>query len=372
MSSRKTHLLADLHIFLCLVATLIIIGGLFIYSASSVYALETFNNSSYFVKRQLIGIAVGFFAIIIARIVPITFIKKTSPLFLLCTLALTTLTLFPQFSLNIHGSSRWLKIAGFSFQPSELLKIGLLLFLGYFFENRSFKRTRFLYRLLPLIAILGLICIVLLKQPDFGLTITLLITTLMLCFIAQFQYKHVIVTLAGLGAMGAGLIFMRTYRLQRVLTFLNPWKDPQGAGFQIIQSLIAIGSGSWLGTGIAHSKQKFFYLPMQHTDFIFSIIAEETGFIGCLFLITLLILFLYFGIRIAFQLYNGFSVFVTLGFVILTSLQAIINIAVTTGLLPTKGMGLPFVSYGNTALVCNLFMIGVIINLVHNDHISLQ
>ncbi len=365
MISRKSKLIADLRIFQCIVAALIVIGGLFIYSASSVYALETFGNSHYFVKRQLIGIIVGLFAIIIARIMPVPFIKKMSPLFLFGALGITALTLFPQFSRNIHGSSRWLKLAGFAFQPSEILKIGLILYLGYFLEGKSLKNTRFLYRLFPLLCVLCLIAFVLLKQPDFGLTVTLMTTTLILFFIAQFQFKHLFITLAGLGASGIALIFMRSYRLQRILTFLNPWKDPQGAGFQIIQSLIAIGSGSWLGTGIAHSKQKFFYLPMQHTDFIFSIIAEETGLIGCLFLLTLFILFLFFGIRIACQLKNGSSTIVTLGFVILTSLQAVINIAVTTGLLPTKGIGLPFISYGNTAMVCNLFMIGAIINLVH-------
>ena len=146
--------------------------------------------------------------------------------------------------------------------------------------------------------------------------------------------------------------------------FSRVWIIP---GLQIIQSLIAIGSGSWLGTGIAHSQQKFFYLPMQHTDFIFSIIAEETGFVGCLFLIVLFVLLLYFGIRIAHQITNTFSSLVILGFVILMSLQTAMNMAVATGLAPTKGVGMPFVSYGNSSLVCYLFMIGVMINMVYKD-----
>lgn len=369
MFSRKLHLYADLRVFLSIVAALMVIGGLFIYSASSVYALETFGSSHYFVKRQLVGLVIGIIGIIIARIIPVAVLKKMSPLFILGALGLTALTLMPQLSQTIHGSSRWLRIAGFSFQPSELIKIGLILYLAQFLESRSLKHSLSFYRFLPLIGILGLICFILLKQPDFGLTVTLLMTTLSLFFIAQFRLKHVGITLAGLVISGIALITMRSYRLQRVLTFLDPWKDPTGKGFQIIQSLIAIGSGSWLGTGIAHSKQKFFYLPMQHTDFIFSIIAEETGLIGCLFLITLFVLFLFFGIRLAYKLNTGFATFVTLGFVILTSLQAVINMAVATGLAPTKGIGLPFISYGNTALVCNLFMIGVIINLVHDNHV---
>ena len=151
------------------------------------------------------------------------------------------------------------------------------------------------------------------------------------------------------------------------MTFINPWNDPQGAGFQIIQSLIAIGSGKWMGIGVAQSKQKFFYLPMQHTDFIFSIIAEETGFLGSFIIITLFTLFLLTGLRIAWQLQDSFSFFSVLGFVIMLSLQALINIFVVVGLLPTKGIGLPFISYGLSGLVCNMVMIGLIINMAQEN-----
>jgi len=204
------------------------------------------------------------------------------------------------------------------------------------------------------------------------MTVTLLLTTIILFFCAHAQIKHVIITLMALAASAGLLIIFRPYRLQRVLTFLNPWQDPKGSGFQIIQSLIAIGSGNWLGTGIAHSRQKFFYLPMQHTDFIFSIIAEETGLIGCVFLITLFSLLLYFSIRIAHQLTNNFNILTMLGFTIIIHLQAIMNMAVATGLAPTKGVGMPFISYGNSSLVCYLFMIGVIMNMVHETKISLR
>ena len=207
-------------------------------------------------------------------------------------------------------------------------------------------------------------CIILLKQPDFGLTITLFLTTLVLLFVSQFEIKHILFTLLSFIPIGALLILMRPYRLKRVLTFFNPWHDPQGAGFQVIQSLIAIGSGGFWGVGIAQSKQKFFYLPMQHTDFIFSIIAEETGFIGAFVLVSLYLALLYISIKIAQQLTDQFSQLVVLGFATLVNLQAVINICVASGLLPTKGIALPLVSYGNTALVCNLWMVGVIIVLV--------
>jgi len=252
---------------------------------------------------------------------------------------------------------------------AELLKIGLILYVAFCISKQT-KKYSFRYGYLPILTILFLPSLILLKQPDFGLIVTLFITTLILLFIAQFELKHVMITLLSLLPIAIGLIIMRPYRIQRILTFLNPWNDPKGAGFQIIQSLIAIGSGGFLGTGLAHSKQKFFYLPMQHTDFIFAIIAEETGFLGCIFLIGLSVALLYWGIKIAHQLKDLFSRFVVLGFVILISLQTTINIGVACGLLPTKGIGLPLVSYGNTALVCNIWMVGIIINLIrsHEAH----
>jgi len=370
MPYSKNQLQSDLHIFLTIVATLVVIGSLFIYSASSVYSLEVFDNSLYFLKRQLVGIAIGFFGFILARIVPLSAIKKMSPLFLIGTLFLTTLTLFPYLSHRVHGSSRWLHIGSITFQPSELLKISLPLFIAYFLEkNRAMGNLSF-RNYAPLILVLSALSIILLKQPDFGLTVTLLLTTLLILFIVQFTIKQTLVIVSGLGISSIFLIVMRPYRLRRILIFFNPWHDPQGTGFQIIQSLIAIGSGHWFGMGVSHSKQKFFYLPMQHTDFIFSIIAEETGLIGCLFLIILYILFLYFGIRIAQSLKDRFSTYTILGFVILISLQAIVNMAVATNLAPTKGIGLPFISYGNTALVCNFIIIGIITNMAHNSKTS--
>lgn len=372
MFSKKLRLYADLNVFLTIIATLILIGLLFVYSSSSVYALETFGTSLFFVKRQLAGIGIGLIAMCIGRALPLNFIKNTAPFLFFCSLILVILTLLPTFSRTIHGSSRWLSFAGFSFQPSELLKITLLFYVAYFLDKKPVKGTIALKQFIPFCLLIGVMCVALLKQPDFGMTITLLLTTIILFFCAHAQIKHIVLTLLGLAVSAGFLILFRPYRLQRILTFLDPWQDPKGSGFQIIQSLIAIGSGNWLGIGIAHSRQKFFYLPMQHTDFIFSIIAEETGLIGCLFLITLFILLLYFGIRIAHQLADNFSTLVILGFMIVIHLQTIMNMAVATGLAPTKGVGMPFISYGNTSLVCYLFMIGVIITMVHESKISLR
>lgn len=352
---------------LFVVGLLITVGLLFIYSSSSVYALESYGSAHYFVKKQIIGLLVGLCALVCARLIPLKVIKKLSPLVYVGSLVLTALTFVPFFARTIHGSSRWLNLFGFVFQPSELLKISFLIYLATFLAKKEHKKHSLKYSYIPFLIILALPCLLLLKQPDFGLTVTLSITAFILLYIAEFKTKHLLVTLSAFIPAAIALVIFKPYRLKRLLTFLNPWEDPQGAGFQIIQSLIAIGSGSFWGVGIAQSKQKYFYLPMQHTDFIFSIIAEETGFIGSSILVVLFMLFLYFGLRIARNATDSFSFFVTLGFIILTSLQALINIAVATGLVPTKGIGLPFVSYGNTSLVCNLAMIGLLINVVKTE-----
>lgn len=369
MISKKLPLYTDLHIYLTIIATLILVGFLFIYSASSVFALETFGSAFFFVWRHLIGFCIGLVALCIGRLLPLRFIKNITPLMFFTSLMVTACTLIPSIARTVHGASRWISIAGFAFQPSEIIKITLLLYSAYFFEKQSMKKSISFNKLLLFYGLIGIMSLILLKQPDFGMTITLLVTIIIISFIAYGNIRYIVTTLVGLTISAIILIALRPYRIKRIATFLDPWQDPHGAGFQVIQSLIAIGSGHWLGIGIAHSRQKFFYLPMQHTDFIFSIIAEETGFIGCLFLIILFILFLYFGIRIAYQLQSTFCTLTVLGFTILITLQAVLNIAVTAGLAPTKGFGLPFISYGNTSLVCYFFMLGVIINMVYEANI---
>lgn len=357
----------SLHIFLMLVIIFVLIGTIFIYSASSVFALEAHGSATYFVHKQLIGLVIGIFALFALQFVSISTLQKLSPILFLGTIGITALTLLPCLSTTIHGSSRWFRLGSFSFQPSEILKVAFVLFLATFLAKRAHKKTITLKNYLPLFLTLGIASVILLLQPDFGTTVTLFATTFILLFVAAFPLKHILLALGSLIPVAVALIIAKPYRLQRILTFLNPWCDPKGAGFQIIQSLIAIGSGGFWGVGIGQSKQKFFYLPMQHTDFIFSIIAEETGFIGSCILLLLFASFMYFGIRIALEQTDPFRFFSILGCTILITLQVIINIGVASGLLPTKGMGLPFISYGNTGLISNILMVGIIIRMARRD-----
>ncbi len=367
MILQKKQLRTDLSCFIAIVAILLVIGMLFIYSSSSVFALEKLGVAHYFLKKQLIGLVLGIIAIMGIRFIPFHLIKRSAPLFFLITLILTAITTFTSLGQNIHGSSRWLSLPFLSFQPSELLKISLILYIAYFLTKKEKQGSAFINGFLPIIIVLAITSVILLKQPDFGLTVTLIATTFMMLFIANRYVKYISIALLACIPLVIALVIAKSYRLKRILTFLNPWSDAQGAGFQIIQSMIAIGSGGFFGVGIGQSKQKFFYLPMQHTDFIFSIIAEETGFLGASVVIFLFLLFLYFGFRIAWQLKDPFCIFATIGFTLVISLQALINILVATGLAPTKGIGLPFISYGNTALICQLMMVGLIIAMVKEN-----
>lgn len=354
----------DLRMFLSIATTLIVLGIIFIYSSSSFFAFEMHKQPFYFVQKQFYGILFGLIGFFIAKKMPLSFFKQTSFFLLITTIALTAATLTP-LGYKIHGSQRWINLFGFIFQPSELIKVALVIHLASFLARKKITEKN-IYSIVPLLVLIGVTSIILLMQPDFGCMITLCATTLIMFFIANLPLKYFIGSIAGAIPLIFMLIYTQPYRWQRIVTFLNPWQDPQGTGFQIIQALIAEGSGGIWGTGIAHSKQKFLYLPMQHTDFIFAIIAEEIGYVGSLFLITLFILFLWFGFKISWKLKNSYSVFLVQGITTIISLQAIINLLVSTGLAPTKGIGLPFISYGNTALVCNMIMIGLILNAVED------
>lgn len=362
----KQKIVQDAAIIQIVVATLLIIGIIFIYSSSSFYSIERYGTAFYYVKRQLVGLALGIAAYFLGRKIPLTFLQETSLMTLVGSILLTMLPLLNIIGKKVHGSHRWINIFGFTFQPSECLKVAMIIYIASFLARKKDELHSLKKSYLPVLAIIGVIAAILLKQPDFGCAVTISATTLCMLFLANINLKYLGYTvLASIPAL-ISLAYLQPYRWRRILTYLDPWKDPQGSGFQIIQSLIAVGSGGLWGTGIAQSKQKFFYLPMQHTDFIFSIIAEEIGFIGSLFIIALFMLFTFFGFKIAWNLENLFATYLVQGITVLITLQSLINIFVSTGLAPTKGIGLPFISYGNTALICNLFMTGLIMNAAHD------
>lgn len=362
----KQKITHDAAIIQIVVATLLIVGLIFIYSSSSFYSIERYGTAFYYVRRQFIGLILGMFAYFIGRHLPLKLLQQSSLITLVGSLILTALPLLNIIGKKVHGSHRWLNIFGFTFQPSECLKVAVVIYIASFLARKKNDLHSLKKSYLPVLTILGIVTIILLKQPDFGCAVTICATTLCMLFLANVNLKYLGYTLLASLPGLLGLAYLQPYRWRRILTYLDPWKDPQGSGFQIIQSLIAVGSGGLWGTGIAQSQQKFFYLPMQHTDFIFSIIAEEIGFIGSIFLITLYCMFTFFGFKVSWSLENLFATYLVQGITILVTLQSLINIFVSTGLAPTKGIGLPFISYGNTSLICNLFMVGLIMNTAHD------
>lgn len=358
--SKTISFYVRLLIALSLILT--VIGVVFIYSSSAVFALEKCGSAHYFLKRQLIYLAIASCGFIIANLVPISFIEEYVPLFFLGSLGCTLMTYVPGLSLRMHGSNRWVSLGGLSFQPSELLIMATIFLMARFLAHRNPAYSLWSQVKVPFIAMIGFAFLILLRQPDFGALATLFATLFALVYVEELAIRQVLTVIGATIPVVGLLICTQAYRMQRVLNFLDPWRDPQGKGFQIIQSLIAIGSGETWGVGIAQSRQKYFYLPMQHTDFIFSIIAEETGFVGSLFLIALFVLFCYAGLALAVRIEHRFAFFAVLGFVVLINVRAAINLMVATGLLPTKGLGLPFVSFGGTALIILYCMLGFMLN----------
>ena len=347
--------------FLLLAAALLtIVGFIFIYSSSSVYAFERYHDSLYYFKKQVIGSLLGLCVFMAVLCTPLALIKRSAPLIYLATVLLTLATLVPGLGVTIHGSTRWLKLGGFLFQPSELLKVGTILYCAYFLEKREFSLHSLVRTYIPFLIVLGITAGTLLLQPDFGHMVTIGFSALLLGLIAGIPTFYVALSCIPAVLMLGLLIFLKSYRLRRIMIYFNPWQDPQGAGFQIIQSLIAIGSGHIAGVGIAQSKQKFFYLPMHHTDFIFSIIAEESGFIGVCIILLLYLVFLFAGFKLSLQHTNQFSRLCIMGFTLVIIIQALVNISVASALLPAKGIGLPFISYGASSLLAHFCMLGIL------------
>ena len=359
MESRKLHY----PLLLLIVPVLVGIGIVMVYSSSSISADTRFGDSVHFLKRQscfaLIGLLLMFLVMniryqVLQRLVyPITIIS----------FILLILVLIPGIGATIGGSSRWFRVGFLSFQPSELAKLTLIIFLAYSLSKKEKKIKSFSVGFLPhfilTLAMSGLV----LLQPDFGTAMILLFLFFILMFVAGARIKYLA---SILGVMSVGCYFLIScvgYRLDRITAYLNPWEDPTATGFQIIQSFLAFGSGGLWGTGLGNGKQKLFYLPEPHTDFIFSIIGEELGFIGVLLIIILFIILLYCGIKIAIRSQDLFGAYLALGITSLIELHAAINLGVVMGLLPTKGSTLPFISYGGTSLVVNLISIGILLNI---------
>ncbi len=342
-----------------IVTTIVIFGSVMVFSSSYIYSKELHGSAQYFIIKQLIFIAIGTMLAYIVSKTKFTFWLKFGNIIHGFAIFLLLLTMFPSVGVSVNGASRWVGLGGINFQPSELIKVTLLFSAIPFFDRYSETTTRdkivqFLLIVFPFL--------ILIRQPDFGTFSICLLLLGLSCFLSSFPRKF-FYSLFGIGsAVGVLVLFMQPYRVARVMTFLDPWKNSKTSGFQIIQSYLALASGKITGKGLGNSNEKLFYLPEAHNDFILSVIGEELGFVGVVIVIALYALFLFFGIKAAFAVKNrlGKLLIASLTFAIVT--QALLNMGVVMGLLPTKGLNLPFVSYGGSSMIVNLFIVGIIIS----------
>ena len=353
-------------LLLGLASALIAVGVIAISSASISLSEVKFGNEWHHAIRHLsylaIGVTLGFFAYLL----PLNVWRQTSPWLLMLAFALLVLVLVPGVGRVVNGSQRWIPLAGFTLQPSEFAKFALVLWLsGYMVRHGEELRTA-LRGLLKPISVLVLFALLLLSEPDFGATVIILGTAFGMLFMGGARLIYVLGLVLSAVTIMAGMILMAPYRMQRLMAYQDPWSDPFGSGFQLIQSLIAYGRGEWLGVGLGNSVQKLFYLPEAHTDFVFSIWAEETGLVGA---VAVIILFAVFVGRIVFMGYRfllesrEFEAYCCFGFALVFAGQAFVNMGVSSGLLPTKGLTLPFISYGGNSLMMSCITVGLLLKL---------
>ena len=350
---------------------LCLLGAVMIFSASAVTAKEQYGHSYYFVLRQamwLIGGLVGMFALM-----KLDYHKLREPAVVYTVIcAVLVMLVLALFMSKSHATHRWIRFGPVGIQPSELAKLGAILYLAWFLDLRRHAGTRLDFRtddlmqtILPAVAPV-LVCVALiLLQPDLGTSVDIVLIMTAMLFVAGLSWKWL-----GVGAAVAApalfvLIAFVSYRAVRVMSFLHPESDPQGAGFQLMQSLIAVGSGGFSGVGLMESKQKLFFLPEAQTDFIYAVICEELGFIGAVAVIALFAVYGFRGIRAAFNAPDGFGRMLALGVTAMVIFQSLINFAVVLGMMPTKGIPLPFVSYGGSSLLVMLLATGVLLNVAH-------
>ena len=346
------------------VFALVGIGLLTIASAGVSYGNIRFNDPYYFFKEQLVGLAVGTLLLLVAERVPYQLWRRfVVPLFAVALIFLV-LVFIPGFGTTVYGAARWVDLGLFSFQPSEIMKIAIIFYLAAWLSRRGQRTSQDFYEgFLPFFIVLSVVGFLIIKQPDTGTLGLIFCISLSIFFASGANLRH-IAGLIGLAFFALFvLIKIAPYRMQRFLVFLNPEHDPLGAGYQMTQAFLAIGTGGWFGVGLGHSRQKFNYLPEPVTDSIFAVLAEETGLLGGAFVISLFLFFLWRGIRVARQAPDKFGELLAVGIVAWVVCQAFINIAAITGLIPLTGIPLPFISFGGTSLAVLMAAVGVLLNI---------
>lgn len=338
------------------------LGIIMVFSASAYSALLYNNDMFYYLKKQLTWALLGLGAMAVAMHIPYFRLRKYAGFFLIIAFGLLILVLTGA-GITHKGSSRWLGIGSLSFQPSELTKLVMVIYMAHSLSQHQDKMKSFTKGVLPHLGILAAVCLLILAQPDLGTAVAIAGTSYLMMLIAGARWSHMgLLAIAGI-ALVAAAIAAAPYRMERFTAFLNPWLDPTGSGFQTIQSLLALGSGGPFGLGLGRGRQKLLFVPERHTDFIYAILGEELGFLGASLVIVLFFLFLWRGLRVAVTARDTYGSLLAAGITCMIALQAVINIGVVTGSLPVTGITLPFISYGGSSLVFTLAGVGILLNV---------
>ena len=345
------------------VIILSVFGLIMIYSASNIWAIYKFNDSFHYFKYQLVFLVIGIIIMIIMSKINYELYYKYSNILLLISFILLVLVLIPGIGSIRNGSRSWFGIGSLGIQPSEFAKICLIIFTSKYLSNSTNYIKKYFKGIIPILIVSLVFFLLIMLQPDLGTGLILVLSIIAILFISGVKLNFFI----GGGIMGLigviGLIIIAPYRMNRITSFLNPWKDPLGTGFQMIQSLYAIGPGGLLGNGYLNSIQKHFYLPEPQTDFIFSIIAEEFGVVGAIIVVGLFIILFYRGIKICINTNDSFSKYLSFGILFQLIFQTIMNLSVVVGLIPVTGVTLPFISYGGSSLLVSMASMGILLNI---------
>ncbi|KUO73160.1 MAG: rod shape-determining protein RodA [Desulfosporosinus sp. BRH_c37] len=339
------------------------IGFIMVYSSSAVRGYIQFDDPYHFLKMELIWAIMGIVAMVLSMWVDLRMLRRFTKPALIIAIGLLIAVKIPGIGRRVNGADRWIGLGPMSIQPSEVIKLSMVLVMAHVLALDPHKIQSFRKGVLPILGLLGVIAGLIMLQPDLGTTLVIAATTFFMLIAAGARVGH-IVSLAGLGlGLVVAAIAAAPYRMRRIFAFLDPWADPLGKGYQTIQALLALGPGGLFGLGLGQSRQKFLYLPENHTDFIFAMIGEELGFIGASLVILLFFLFAWRGFRVAMRAPDAFMGFLAVGLTAMVSVQAMINMGVVSGVLPVTGITLPFISYGGTSLVFTMLGVGVLLNI---------
>lgn len=362
---RRRSPAASFNVDYVLAATTLLMVGfslVMVYSTTGIISQEKMGDSLYYLKRQAAAAVVGVIVMALCSRIPLNFWRKISPFLLIASIGMLILPLIPGLGDTAGGATRWIKLGPIRFQPAEFVKLSVIIFMAGFFARHESRLSTFIDGVVKPFGIAAFISVLLLVQPDFGSSVV--IVTVVLCMAAasgtRFGYLGICATV--LASCMAVLVLLSPYRMKRVVSFLSPFSDVSGKGYQLIQSLIAVGTGQALGVGLGASQQKLFFLPAAHTDFIFAVIAEELGFVGCLVVLASFFVLLWRGFRIASRVSDDAFLFaLAVGLTCLIVVPALLNVGVVIGLLPTKGMVLPLIGYGGSSLISSLAAVGILI-----------